>query len=95
MSEEEKGPLGVAAVYVDQEGRIITSVSDFNCDGYGGCTLYESQRMRAKRKLAVAVVRAYCSDVVVNALEAYDCEQIVAKLKGKMTFISIGHQSEE
>lgn len=86
----DKGLSGIVGIYVDEQRRVITSASDFSLESYGGCKVDESQQIRTKRKLAVAVVKAYCSDAVANALNTYDCEQIVAKLKGEMTFISIG-----
>ena len=88
-------PCGCVGVYTDAEGRVIASVSDFDLSGYGGFTLYEGQKIRAQKKLAMAVVDAYCSSVVTRALYTYDCEQIVRKLNGKMTFIPVGHADEE
>jgi len=89
-----ESPAGVVGVYVDREGRVIASVSDFDQSGYGGFTLLESQERRAKPKLERAVVDAYCSHVVFNALDAYDFTEIVSKLSGMMTFIPVGHGRE-
>lgn len=88
-------PRGCVGVYTDAEGRVIASVSDFDLSGYGGFSLYEGQKVRAQWRLAVAIVDAYCSNVITRALDTYDCEQIVRKLKGKMTFIPVGHADEE
>jgi hypothetical protein len=88
-------PPGCVGIYTDDEGRVIASVSDFDRSGYGGFSLYEGQKVRAQRKLAVAIVDAYCSSVITRALDSYDCEQIVRKLKGKMTFIPVGHADAE
>lgn len=87
-------PPGCLGIYTDEEGRIIASVSDFDRSGYGGFTLYQGQRIRAEKALAHEIVRAYCSDVVARSLDTYGCEQIVRKLKGKMTFIPVGHTDE-
>lgn len=83
-------PIGVVCVY-SKDGRVIASASDFATDGYGGCSLQEAQTIRARRSLCHAVVDAYCSRVVLDALSTHDCEQIVGKLGGTMTDIPIGH----
>lgn len=88
-------PKGCVAVYINLEGRVIASVSDFRPDGYGGFTLYESQRIRAKSNLCREVIKTYCSPVVYDVLEAYDCEQIVGKMKGKIEFIEIGADASD
>lgn len=90
----EPAPLGCVGIYTDEEGHVIVSVSDFDRSGYGGFSLYEGQRLRVQRALSAAVVGAYCSRVVTRSLDTYDCEQIVRKLKGKMTFIPVGHTQE-
>jgi hypothetical protein len=95
MTETTAEPPGCVGIYTDDEGRVIASVSDFDRSGYGGFSLYQGQKVRAERKLAVAIVNAYCSNVITRALDSYDCEQIVRKLKGKMTFIPVGHADEE
>lgn len=88
-------PLGVVGVYTNPQGDVVVSVSDFKEQAPGGYTLYEAQRERCKRKLSVAVVNAYCSTVVCEALDDYDCGQIVRKLKGKITFIPINHPDSD
>jgi hypothetical protein len=91
-SEQETKPLpGCVGIYTDPEGRVIASVSDFERQGFGGFTLYRSQEIRCKRMLAHAVIAAYCSNVIASALDAYDSERLVEKLKGKMTFVPVGH----
>lgn len=87
--------LGCVGVYTDEQGQVIASVSDFDKTGYGGFSLYAGQKIRAQRALVIAVVDAYCSKVIMDALDSYDCEQIVRKLKGKMTFIPVGHVNEK
>lgn len=86
---------GCVGVYTDEAGHVIASVSDFNLSRYGGFTLYEGQKIRVQRLLAVAVIDAYCSSVITCAMDTYDCEQIVRKLKGQMTFVPVGHANEK
>jgi hypothetical protein len=86
-------PRGVVGIYTDVRGNVIASTSDFADDKPDGTRLAEAQEWRAKDALCRAVVNAYCSQVVYNALGAYECAQIVYKLDGKMTFIRIGHES--
>lgn len=90
---ENENPPGVVGVYVDKNGRAIVSVADFNPDGVNGMRLREGQEWRVRRKLAQAIVVAYCSPVISDALDDYDCEQIVGKLKGKMIFIPVNHET--
>jgi hypothetical protein len=81
-------PCGMVGIYVI-DGRVIASVSDFDRATYGGYTLEQSQRHRVENSLARAVVKALCSDVIVKALDAHDCQRIVSKLSGKSQFISV------
>ena len=93
-----KAPRGVVAVFTDKLGRVVASVSDFESSGYGGFTLRQAQEMRAERQLAYAVVRAYCSEMILEGFETYDCEQILRRLvhKGaRVTLIPVGHPSDE
>jgi hypothetical protein len=90
---------GIVAILTDPKGRVVASVSDFTHDGYGGFSLQEAQEHRVKRHLAFAVIRAYCSDFIIPAIEPYDCEQIVARLTRQhgftRTLIPIGHAEEK
>ena len=88
-------PTGVVGIYTDANGNVVVSVSDFKEQAPGGYTLYEAQRERCKRKLSVAVVNDYCSTAICEALDDYDCERILGKLKGKATFIPINHPDSE
>jgi hypothetical protein len=90
-----KTPKGIVATFTDSTGHVVASVSDFDRSGYGGFTLQEAQRYRVRRKLAYAVLNAYCSPVIVKALSEYDCRAIIDKLTRESgfteTIIPIGY----
>lgn len=90
-----KTPKGVVATFTDSTGHVVASVSDFDRSGYGGYSLQEAQRFRVRRKLAHAVVNAYCSPVIVKALSEFDCAEIINKLTREQgfteTIIPIGY----
>lgn len=86
MTEKTKPPKGVVTVLTGPDGSVFASVSDFRRDGYGGCSTQEAQTMRARQQLAFAAVRAMCSDHVLKAMEAYDCEQLLRRLEIKVGF---------
>jgi len=92
----EKAPAGVVAIYTDPDGIVIESVADFDRSGYGGFTLLQGQEMRARRELAYAVMRAYCSDRVWDALKdrATDMLSRLERGGGMVTLISIGHEAD-
>lgn len=97
MSETQrlKPPPGAVAVFTDKLGRVVASVSDFESGGYGGYSLFDAQKMRAQRMLALEVVRGYCSEMILDGLETHDCVQIVQRLvqKGaRVTVIPVGHE---
>lgn len=77
------------------DGHVIASVSDFDRSSSAGFSAREAQEYRAKLRLKREAVAAYCSDVVVAALDQYTFEKIVDQLisKGghKLTLIPIGH----
>ncbi len=82
---------GVVGIYTAPDGHVVATAACFKPDTPGGFTRAEAQEYRARQSLYRAVIDAYCSRVVYDALDAYLCEQIVRKLPGKMTFIRIGH----
>jgi hypothetical protein len=91
-------PPGMVGIFTDKLGRVIETVSDFSADGYGGCSLREAQTYRVKTRLALAVVRAYCSEMILDGLETHDCERIVQRLVTKgatTTFIPVGYADDE
>lgn len=88
---------GVVGIFTDKLGRVVATVSDFNRDAPGGCSLREGQTWRCQRLLALEVVRAYCSQMILEGIEAYDCERILSRLCEKgatTTYIPIGHPDE-
>ena len=96
--EPTKTPPGIVGIFTDKFGRVVETVSDFTTDGYGGFSLRQAQTYRVKTRLALAVVRAYCSDMIFDGLETYDCERIVQRLVTKgatTTFIPVGHEDAE
>jgi hypothetical protein len=78
---------------------VIATADDFNRSGMGGCKLWEAQRMRAERAVTFAVVRAYCSRTVSDAINDYLAEQIWRALrdtgKHRMTFRAVGWADED
>lgn len=90
-------PPGMIGIFTDKLGRVVTTVADFDRDGYGGFSLRQAQRYRVQRNLARAVIRAYCSEMILEGMENSDCDEIVRRLvkKGaKVTLIPIGHPDE-
>lgn len=87
-------PPGVIAVYV-YDGRVIASASDFNRSTPGGFTMAEAQTYRARDALSWEVVRALASPALYENLSAYDCRQIVQKMKGREQIIPISHADPE
>ena len=98
VDEGRAAARGVVAVLTSQQHGVVVSVSDFDESGYGGFTLREAQEHRARRGLAFAMVRAYCSNVILDVMDPYDCEQMLRKLerKGshKVTLIPVGHPAD-
>lgn len=95
MSERKRidpMPKGVVAIFVSPDGRVVASGTDFDVDRPGGYKLQDAQRVRAERRLARAVVDAYCSSTVTEALSEYDREQMMRKLPGKIAFVYIGQE---
>lgn len=91
---EKPVPAGVTAVYV-YDGRVIAHASDFDRSRPGGFTVLEAQTHRAEQALAVAVVRTLASPALHENLDAYDCEQIVRKMKGKSYVLPVGHGDKD
>lgn len=85
---DEKLIAGVTAVYV-YDGRVIAHASDFNRSRPGGFTVLEAQTHRVEQALASAVVRALASEALHENLDAYECERIIAKMKGKSYIIPV------
>lgn len=93
--EREPKVCGVVGLLIGPNGHVWAEATDFSGSGYGGFNLKRSQEIRVEAALARAFVRNACSDVVVAALDGYDCQQIVSKLKGfKTKLVAVGHDEE-
>ena len=75
------------------DGRVIAHASDFARDRPGGFDVIEAQTYRAKQRLAIEVVRALSSPALYENLDAYHCEQILQRMKGKMQVLEVGYSS--
>ena len=82
---EKQSPDGVIAILIAADGRVMATASDFDRAGYGGYKLYQAQRLRARKMLAINFARAYCSPAYLEGAETYDLEKVVSSLvqKGK------------
>lgn len=90
--DENPSIAGVTAVYV-YDGRVIAHASDFNRSRPGGFTVLEAQTHRVGQALAFAVVRALASTALHENLDAYECERIMNKMKGKTYIIPVAHEN--
>lgn len=92
-------PKGVVACFINEDGRVISSVSDFGLDVYGGYTTKEAQKYRVKRALASAVANAYCSPDYIRSLADYLMVEILDDLcrhhKCKVHYHFVGHADED
>lgn len=88
---------GIVALFIGKDGRVITSVNDFSPGGYGGFSLPESQKIRAKRSLAYEVMRDLASPLICEAIDAYDAEKILNALCSRcgcrVEIIVVGHEA--
>lgn len=94
MAEKEAEPKGVLAIMTRPDGYVAATHADFDRSGYGGCKLWEAQRMRASDAVKRQAVRAHCSEIVTKHLESYTIDRIAEDLvnrgKWKVTFRAIG-----
>lgn len=96
-AELKNAPQGVVAIFANEKGREIASVSDFNPGSPCGFTQQEAQRTRARDALAMEAVRALSSPVLSGAVEQYVANQIMDKMihNGCRTFfVPIGYDSD-
>lgn len=90
-------PQGVIAIVTSPDGHVIATVADFARDGYGGCKLWEAQRMRATKFVWWEVVKAYSSPVLSDDLGDYLLDQIGEALRRKghkLTLRAVGYSEE-
>lgn len=90
-------PRGVVALFLDKEGRVLASVTDFSTGGYGGFSLQEAQKLRAKRSLAHEAMRALSSPLICEAIETYDAEKIMGAMCSRcgcrVETVAVGHEA--
>jgi hypothetical protein len=95
---DRKAPPGVIALFTDETGHVVATVTDFHRGGIGGCTLRETQEYRAKTALAHEMVNRYASRQLVRAMEDWRCREIMDRLCRefgcKVQIIPIGHADE-
>ena len=88
---------GVVALFLGKDGRVIASVTDFSTGGYGGFSLHEAQKLRAKRSLAHEVIRVLSSPLICEAIETYDAEKIMGTMCSRcdcrVETVSVGHET--
>jgi len=94
----DEKPYGVLAIMTSPDGRVIATAADFERQAPGGYKLWEAQYHRAREQVKWATVRAYCSNVVVEAIGSYLSTQIADELcrKGhRITTKAIGWDGDE
>lgn len=94
---EKPDPQGIIAIMTSPDGDVIATATDFNRSGMGGCKLWEAQMWRARDQVKWAMVRAYCSPAVTDALSSYLLEQIANEMirKGhKLTLRAVGYPDD-
>ena len=85
---------GIVAVYV-HEGRVVAYAGDFYPDRPGGFTKREAQESRARDAIGLAVMRACCSPLVTDNLDAYTAKSVLRTMKGKVELIAVGYEDSE
>lgn len=91
----EKAPCGVVGIFIDPDGRVIETTADFDIMGYGGLSLKDAQALRVRKKLALKVAYAMCSEAFVKALTDYDLEKTVHALTRqgyKAVYLEVGYE---
>jgi phage gp46-like protein len=94
---DTKQPCGIIAIMTNSSGDVIATAADFERQAPGGFKLWEGQRQRACQQVKWAAVRAYCSDVVTQAISSYVSSQIADELlrKGhKLTCRAVGYPDD-
>ncbi len=99
MSDEKTTePQGVIAIMTAPDGYVIATHADFERQSYGGFKLWDAQRMRTGEAVKRKAVRAYCSDHLVKALEAYTidrmAEDLIQRGKYRVTYRAIGYPED-
>lgn len=88
---------GTVAIFVCKQGHVIETVACFDKSKFGGFSLKESQRIRAKQAIVGKVVRAYCSPALTENISEYTYTRIFDDLinnGAKIHYEYIGHEKE-
>jgi hypothetical protein len=92
-------PKGMIGILTDETGHVVAAEADFDHSGYGGFTTAQAQKVRLKQAVAFAMIRAYCSPVVVKAMTGYRVEEVMEELCRhhgfRLTWKAIGHDPED
>lgn len=73
-------PSGVIIMCIDASGREIATVHDFDRSGYGGFTLQRSQEIRAKDRLATAVIDAYANPIIARCMSNWHRDELLKSM---------------
>ncbi len=76
-------PKGAYVVTISPRGDVMGTAADFDASGYGGFTLEESQKIRARKRAHWDTVKRLCSALVTDCLDEYEVEQIWAAMVRK------------
>ena len=91
-------PKGVICIMTSPTGTVMATAADFDTSYPGGFKLWQAQMDRARTRVKWAVVRAYCSSAIMEAVRSCTMEMIADDLceKGghKLTFRSIGYPDD-
>jgi hypothetical protein len=92
-------PKGMIGILTDETGRVVAAEADFDNSGYGGFTTAQAQKLRLKGAVAFAMMRAYCSPVVVKAMTGYRVEETMDELCRshgfRLTWLPINYDPED
>jgi hypothetical protein len=69
-------PKGVYVVTISPGGYVMGTGADFDTLEYGGCTLEESQAIRARKRAQCDTVKRLCSALVTDCLDEYELVKI-------------------
>jgi hypothetical protein len=86
---------GVVAVLISPDGHVVGRGSNFDPGYPSGFTLREAQQMRAESEMRRDFIVGACNGYVSSAMQDYDIQQLVRRLKGFRTeIIEIGHSDD-
>lgn len=74
-------PSGVVMICIDEAGREVATVHDFDRSGYGGFSLERAQEIRCKDRLARAVIDRYASPIIGQAMVQWHRDELLQTLQ--------------